>query len=112
MTQPTQQTWPSKQRFVIELTNVEDPQVPTRHYGYRLRHLGVGTPNERVTYWVINGGFTAGVYKDGRRTVNGKFFPNWPSGLNPLVAVTKFVLVDTHSPDYNEVILNALHKEA
>lgn len=112
MIQSTQQTCPRKQRFVIELTNVEGPQTMMRHYGYRLRHLGVGTPNERVTYWVINGGYTAGVYKDGRRTVNGKFFPSWPVGLNPLVAVTKFVLVDTHSSDYNEVIHNALHKEA
>lgn len=97
-------------RFVIELTDVANPQFKSYHYGYNLRHCNQGESNERVTYWVINGGWRAGVYKDGRRTVNGKFFRPWPGKPVSLVAVTKFIEIDNPgNASYDEVIYSALH---
>lgn len=46
------------------------------HYlrGYKLHD--VGRANERVVYHVINGGWTASVYKDGRYACNGSPIAN------------------------------------
>lgn len=93
-----------ERRIVIELTDVDDTKEVSRHYGRRFRHLSLGKLNERVTYEVINGGWTAGVYKDGRLSINGKFPRFFASKPNSLVAVTFFKFVDTNSNDYTEVI--------
>ena len=98
------QRWPARQRFVIVLTDVEGKHV-TIHYGRKLRHLSVGTNAERVVYTVINGGWTAGVYKDGRISVDGKF----PNHLfSARCAVTHFQEVTGYrDEDYQEAILSA-----
>ena len=96
---------PRPKRFVIELTNVANPKEATQHYGRRFRHLNVGGPNERVTYEVINGGWTAGIYKDGRLSIDGRFPRLFDDRPNPLYAVTFFKFVPTMSDDYTEVML-------
>lgn len=81
--------------FVIGLQAVDAQCEPYWHYGTRLRHLDAGRPNERITYFVENGGWTATVYRDGRRLCQGRL-------LKDQVAVVYYAKAEYG--DYNAVI--------
>ena len=82
--------------IVIGLTNTSG-EDPSWHYGHSFKHLDQGKPNERITYKVINGGWTASVYKDGRYACNGTL-------INSHLVVVAYFGYAPAGEDYNEVI--------
>lgn len=65
----------SNKCYVIGLSpynGQRDDAISTWYYLDRLQHRDAGTFSERVVFRVINGGWTATLYKDGTFLCNGK----------------------------------------
>lgn len=54
-------------KHLLGITYVTDPNCePNVLYVDQLRHADQGGPRERITFYVINGGWRGSIYKDGR----------------------------------------------